>query len=94
MPIFALSCLDKPNALELRMATRPAHFEFIKGLGPAVRLAGPYLDDKGEMCGSLILIEADDLDAARAIGAQDPYAKAGLFASVDIRPMRLAVSNL
>jgi uncharacterized protein len=38
------------------------------------------------MNGSLIVIEAVSLDAAREIAAGDPYAKAGLFASVEIRP--------
>ena len=31
-----------------------------------VRLAGPYLDPAGDMCGSLIVIEAGDLAAASA----------------------------
>ena len=38
------------------------------------------------MTGSLIVIETDDLDTAKAFAAADPYAKAGLFANVDIRP--------
>jgi hypothetical protein len=33
------------------------------------------------------VIEASSLDAAREIAAGDPFAKAGLFASVDIRPL-------
>jgi uncharacterized protein YciI len=38
------------------------------------------------MCGSLIVIEAESLDAARVIAASDPFAKAGLFETVEIRP--------
>ncbi len=91
MPAFTISCNDKPNSLDLRMTTRPAHVAFLTGLGEAVRVAGPYLDDKGDMCGSLIVLEAVDIEAAKATAAQDPYAKAGLFASVEVRPYRLAI---
>ena len=38
------------------------------------------------MNGSLIVIEASSLDAAREIAAEDPFAKLGIFARVDIRP--------
>ena len=38
----------------------------------------------GEMRGSLLVIEADSMDAARDWAAQDPYGLAGLFDSVEI----------
>jgi uncharacterized protein len=38
------------------------------------------------MCGSLVVIEAASLEAAREIAAADPFAKAGLFETVAIRP--------
>ena len=40
------------------------------------------------MAGSLIIVEADDLAAAEAFNAADPYAKAGLFERVEIRAFR------
>jgi uncharacterized protein len=40
------------------------------------------------MAGSLIIIEAEDLDAAKAWHAKDPYLKAGLFAHSDVRPWK------
>ncbi len=49
--LFVLTATDKPNALELRMATRPAHFEYAKETG-AIRLGGPFLDAAGEMAGA------------------------------------------
>jgi uncharacterized protein YciI len=36
------------------------------------------------MCGSVIILDVADLAAAEAFAAGDPYAKAGLFASVTI----------
>ncbi len=88
MPHFVLHCLDKPGALELRLANRPVHLEYMRGLGSVLLLAGPLLGEDGNPKGSLIIIEAEDAAAAAAIAAADPYAKAGLFASVTITPFR------
>jgi len=39
------------------------------------------------------VVEASSLDAARKIAAGDPFAKAGLFAHVDIRPWLWTINN-
>jgi uncharacterized protein YciI len=82
--LFVLIAIDKPDSLALRMATRAAHFDYAKATG-AIKLGGPFLDDKGDMAGSMIIIEAADMAAARQWAAGDPYAKAGLFAASEIR---------
>ncbi|HBT02236.1 MAG TPA: hypothetical protein DEB47_20830, partial [Citreicella sp.] len=46
--------------------------------------AGPLLDDTGDMCGSLVILDVADMDAAQAWASADPYAKAGLFESVEL----------
>lgn len=94
MPLFTLTCLDKPGALDLRLATRQAHLDFMAGLDGAVKLSGPFLDEAGGMVGSLVIIEVEDLEAANAIAAADPYGKAGLFKSVTIRPFRVTIGSL
>ncbi|SHM99390.1 YciI-like protein [Roseibium suaedae] len=91
--LFAFLCTDKPGALQVRLDNRPAHIEFLKGLGDSLKAAGPFLDDDGNMAGSLVIVEAADKAAAQAIADQDPYAKAGLFASVEIRAWNWAVKN-
>ena len=53
-------------------------------------MSGPFLD-AGAMVGSLVVLNVDDLDAAQAWAAADPYAKAGLFASVDIREWKKVI---
>lgn len=82
MPLFAVICRDRPDALTVRMDTRPAHLDFLQG-SPGLRMAGPLIED-GAMMGSLLIVEADDLTAARDWAAGDPYGNAGLFASVDV----------
>ncbi len=93
MPLFVLTCLDKPDALPTRAATREAHLAYLRETG-AVRLAGPFLNEQGEPVGSMLIVEAEDLAGAREFGAGDPYVAAGLFQSVDVRPFRVTVGDL
>ncbi|HEX3407183.1 MAG TPA: YciI family protein [Caulobacteraceae bacterium] len=95
MALFVLTCIDKPNSLELRMATREAHFAYC-GSSPTgtIRLGGPFLDENGDMAGSLIIIDVADLAAAQAFNRDDPYQKAGLFERVEIRPWRATFGKL
>ena len=95
MALFLLLCTDRPGRRDLRAATRPAHLAWLEGLGKAVKLGGPWLDEvDGGPLGSMLLIEAQDLAAAHALAAADPYGVAGLFAEVEIRPWRLVVGAL
>jgi uncharacterized protein YciI len=92
--LYALICTDKPGSLALRKERRPDHLAYLKGLGEAHVLAGPFTAEDGEtMNGSLIVVEAPSLAAAEAIAAGDPFAKAGVFASVDIRPWLWTLNN-
>ena len=91
--LFPLICNDKPNFLQLRLDTRTDHIAYLKGLGSDLKFAGPFLNSEGKPNGSLVVINAADRPAAESIAAADPYAKAGLFASVDIRPWNWALNN-
>lgn len=93
MALFALTCLDKPNSLQVRLGARQDHLAWVGGTG-MLKLGGPFLDEDGEMAGSLMIIEAEDMAAARAFNANDPYTKAGLWGSVDIRPFRVTFGPL
>ena len=85
--LFALTTTDKPGNLQLRVDTRPAHVEYLNGLKASgtLKLAGPFLDADGKPNGSLVVVEADSIEAAREILAEDPYAKVGLFGSTELR---------
>jgi hypothetical protein len=91
--LYALICTDKPDHLSVRMDNRPAHVDFLNGLGDALKGAGPFLDDNDKPCGSLVIIEAPNKAEIEAIAAADPYAKAGLFQSTDIRPWSWLIKN-
>jgi uncharacterized protein len=91
--LFAFICTDKPDRLQTRLDNRPAHLAWLESLGTVAKAAGPFLGSDGNPSGSLLIMAADDLDAAKLLAAEDPYAKAGLFASVDIRPWNWLIKN-
>jgi len=83
---YALICTDKPDSLQLRLDTRPAHLEHLRGLGDALKLGGPMLDEEsGDPNGSFVVVEAASEQEARAIAERDPFNKVGIFASIDVR---------
>jgi len=88
--LFAVICEDKPGALELRKANRPAHLAYLEESG-VVAQAGAFLDAADLPCGSLVILEAEDLAAAKAWAAGDPFALAGVFAKVEVRPWRRVI---
>jgi len=90
--LFAVIAIDKENSLALRLATREAHFAYARETS-GIRLGGPFLDEKSDMAGSLIIFEAADLDAARKWHANDPYVKAGLFARSEVRPWKATFND-
>ena len=88
---YVAICLDQPDSLAKRTEIRSAHLAFLAEHAAKFKLGGPFLDSAGQMCGSLLIVECVSEDEARALLAQDPFAQAGLFASVDIRPFRPVV---
>lgn len=88
---FVALCLDKPNSLHLRTENRAGHLEFLAAHAEQVKLGGPFLDEAGQMCGSMLIFEAADAESVKKILAEDPYAKAGLFASVELRAYKPVV---
>lgn len=87
---FIVYCIDKPGSLDLRLKSREAHLAYLRG--SKVPVAGPMLDgDEGSPMGSLLIIEADNLEAARQWTSGDPYNKAGVFQSVEVRPWRWVI---
>ena len=90
---FALIAYDRPGSAHRRTEMRPEHLKHLETLGEALKLAGPFLDDSGNMIGSIMVIEAESLEAARAIFARDPFMQNDLFDSVTIKPWRLTINN-
>jgi uncharacterized protein YciI len=79
---IALIARDKPGALQTRLDNREAHLAYIAETGVVVQ-AGPLLDEEEAMIGSLLILDVESVAAARRWAEDDPYARAGLFESVE-----------
>ncbi len=85
---FMVYTRDRDDALAVRQANRDAHLAFVRGPGDVkVISAGPWLSDNGVMSGSLLLVEASNIEAVKRWNKNDPYVLAGLTAKVTIHPM-------
>lgn len=92
--LFIATCLDKSESLATRLSNRPAHLTYLEGLGAKVRIGGAILaDDLKTPIGSVLIFEGESEIDIRALLAKDPYALAGLFESVTVKPWRQAVGR-
>ena len=86
---FSIIRLDKPASEAIRLANRQTHLDYLKGFADRVLVAGPLLSDDGaHMIGSLVIVDFPDRRAVDDFAGDDPYTKAGLFASSVVRPWR------
>jgi hypothetical protein len=94
--LYAIIAEDVAGSLAKRLEARAAHVERLKALHAAGRLvlAGPHpaidAQDPGPagFTGSLIVAEFASREAAIAWAAEDPYALAGVYARVTVKPLR------
>ena len=99
MMLYMIVGEDTPTSLERRRAARPAHLKRLTDLQQAGRLilAGPCpaIDspDPGSagFSGSLIVAEFPSLEAAQTWADADPYAAAGVYAKVSVKPFNKAL---
>jgi uncharacterized protein YciI len=89
---YVIDTVDKPNSEHLRQEHRPAHLDYLKSRVSTILAAGAKLSDDGAaMTGSLLIIDTEDRAEAEEFAANDPFSKAGLFASVTISRWRNAI---
>jgi uncharacterized protein len=87
---YAVWATDLPGTLAARLQARDAHRARLRepGVHPVkVVVGGPTLSESdASMNGSLLVIEAESIDAVRRFVAEDPYQLAGVYAHVEVRP--------
>jgi uncharacterized protein len=92
---FIVLATDRPDCLWLREQVRPEHRRFLRDPGNhcvRVLLAGPTLEETGQtMNGTLLVAEAESIEEVTRFVADDPYARAGLFEQVVIRPWNCGI---
>ncbi len=83
--IYALILIDKPQRSALRQSLRPQHKAYLAAVADRIAFAGPFATDDGEtMLGSLLAIDFESRDAAHEWLAEEPFTKAGLYASTSV----------
>ena len=73
MPLFVMIAKDRPATGEQRTATRPVHMDHLAAMGDRLVFAGALMGDNGSPEGSLLVLEADNLEAAKAVLLADPF---------------------
>ncbi len=83
--VFSFMLLDKPDAGDLRQRMRPEHKAYLAQVADRIAFAGPLVADDGQtMLGSLLAIDFPSRAAAHAWLADEPFVRAGLYASTTV----------
>lgn len=91
---YVIQLVDKPGSAEIRAAARPAHLEYLTANRHRLLAAGAVTDDDGTGGhGGVIILDTEDRAEAERFIAEDPFSKAGLFASVTVSRWRKAFFN-
>ena len=86
MALFIYIGRDGPQGAEKRPNARPQHLDHLRGLDEAgrIRFAGPLRNDQGAPCGTVVILEAENLAEARSVAEGDPYLAAGVFETIEV----------
>jgi uncharacterized protein YciI len=96
---YAVISEDHEGTLDERLAARSDHVARLTALRDEGRLliAGPHpavdSSDPGPagFTGSLVVVEFDSLDDAKAWADEDPYIAAGVYSKVIVKPFNLVL---
>lgn len=91
---YVIHALDYDGAVEKRLANYDAHKAYLAAARVKTVMSGPLMaDDETTMIGSHFVLEAASLAEVQEFSRNDPFAKAGLWKSVSIRPFSKRVDN-
>jgi uncharacterized protein YciI len=87
--LYALHLIDRADAAALRAQVRPEHKAYLARVADRIAFAGPLVDEDGEtMAGSLLVIDFADRAAAEAWLRDEPFTRAGVYATASVRAFR------
>jgi uncharacterized protein YciI len=90
---FLVIAEDKMGAEDLRIQHREAHVAYLKKSHPDVQIdvGGPLTADEKSAAGTFLIVRASDRSAVEAFVGADPFATAGIFGSVEIKPCKVTL---
>lgn len=86
--LFAFMLHDAPGTAARRLEVRPEHKAYLEKVASRIAFAGPLLDDAGDMCGSLIVVDFADRAAALAWLSAEPFTRAGVYGRSEVKTFR------
>ena len=95
-PLFAVWATDAEWALAARQAVREQHRARLRNPAPhavQVLLAGPTFEG-GQMNGTLLVVQAANLEAVQRFVEDDPYVLNGIYRSIEVRPCVCGLGTL
>ncbi|MBP0624810.1 YciI family protein [Cupriavidus consociatus] len=91
---FIVYCLDHAGMVERRLEHYDAHKAYLETAPVKTLVSGPLTLPDGEtMIGSFFLYEADGAEEIQRFVDGDPFNKAGIWKSIEIRPFIKRVDN-
>jgi uncharacterized protein len=91
---YTVYCLDHDNMVERRLEHYEDHKAYLATSPVRMVMSGPLLaGDEKTMIGSFFLYEADDIGDVMHFNSNDPFNKAGIWRTVEIRPFLKRVDN-
>lgn len=91
--LFAIHCLDVPDS-SIRQTYYDQHRTYLASAPLKILIAGPLLDETGTgPIGSLLVVEADNAEAAQSFAFGDPFAVNGVWETIRMYPFRKSIDN-
>jgi uncharacterized protein len=91
---FVIHCLDKQDALQVRLTNYEAHKAYLGAAPVRILVSGPLLaPDHETMIGSFFLVEAETQAEVQAFHDADPFKKGGVWERVSIHPFLKRMDN-
>ncbi|EDZ98656.1 YCII-related protein [Burkholderia sp. H160] len=91
---FTVYCLDHDGVVERRLEHYDAHKAYLQTSPVKTLISGPLTKEDGTtMIGSFFLYEAEGIADIEAFVKDDPFNKAEIWKSIDIRPFIKRVDN-
>ena len=92
MPQYIIIARDNPNSLDKRMAARTAHLDGVHALksnGNFIKAAA-LLNEKGEMAGSVMLLEFSTREEFDTYKSNEPYVLQNVWGDIEISEVKVA----
>jgi hypothetical protein len=88
--VIAVIAWDRPGpeAAEARARLLPQHLAHVETIIDRIAVAGPLLGADGKPAGSLVVLDVETAEEARAIFESDPYFAAPIWQEPTIVPYR------